>query len=250
MVKLWCHEMKRTFEDRLINDIDIGFFRQFLHDGCKNFLIEPTEANNPLREPLIFTQFIPVHYGNDVCYIATDVAGLKKVLDEKLDEYNEVKAQMNLVLFEQAMQHITRISRILEMPGNNALLVGVGGSGKQSLARLASFISTFDIDQLVVTANYQLSDLRASLQEIYKKIAKPNANPRVFMLTDSQIKQETFLIPINDMLNSGWIFDLFTKEDYDGLIGNVRNEAKAAGIQADNLDALTNFFLDKIRRNL
>lgn len=236
--------MKRTFEDRLINDVDISFFRQFLHDGCKNFLFEPTEANNPMVEPLIFTQFIPVHYGNDVCYVQTDLNGLKKVLDEKLSEYNEVRPVMNLVLFQQAMQHITRISRILEMPGNNALLVGVGGSGKQSLARLASFISTFDIDQLVVTASYTLNDLRASLQEIYKKIAKPNGNPRVFMLTDSQIKQETFLIPINDMLNSGWVFDLFPKEDFDGMVSNVRNEAKAAGIFADNIDMLTTFFLD------
>jgi len=31
------------------------------------------------------------------------------------------------------------------------------------------------------------------------------------------------------MLNSGWISDLFPKEDIDGMVGNVRNEAKAAG---------------------
>lgn len=106
------------------------------------------------------------------------------------------------------------------------MLVGVGGSGKQSLSKLAAFIVGIDIEQLVVTASFTMNDLRNSLQEIYKKIAKPNANPRIFMLTDAQIKEEQFLIPINDMLNSGWISDLFIKEDVDGLISNMRNEAK------------------------
>lgn len=160
------------------------------------------------------------------------------MLEEKLREYNESKAIMNLVLFQQAMEHICRIARILELPGGNALLVGVGGSGKQSLTRLSVFILGFETDQMVVTSNFSMNDLRNYLQEIYKKIAKPSANPRCFLLTDSQIKEEAFLIPINDMLNSGWIFDLFPKEDYDNMVQGLRNEAKGAGVM-DNLESIT-----------
>lgn len=40
------------------------------------------------------------------------------------------------------------------------------------------------------------------------------------------------------MLNSGWIFDLFIKEDFDGMTGNVRNEAKGLGVP-DKSDAIT-----------
>lgn len=71
------------------------------------------------------------------------------------------------------------------MPGNNALLVGVGGSGKQSLAKLSAFIVGYDVETLVVTASFGMNELRNSLQEIYKKIAKAGANPRVFMMTDT-----------------------------------------------------------------
>lgn len=56
-----------------------------------------------------------------------DWASLNKILLEALDNYNELNAAMNLVLFEDAMEHICRISRILESPRGNALLVGVGG---------------------------------------------------------------------------------------------------------------------------
>ena len=58
---------------------------------------------------------------------------------------------------------------------------------------------------------------------MYRKIAKPNSAVRVYMVTDSQIKTDQFLIPINDMLNSGWVSDLFTKEDFDALVNLIRN---------------------------
>jgi dynein heavy chain len=64
---------------------------------------------------------------------------------------------------------------------------------------------------MVVTQQFGMTELRNFLTEMYRKIAKPSATGRVFMMTDSQVKDETFLIPINDMLNSGWISDLFPK---------------------------------------
>jgi dynein heavy chain len=55
---------------------------------------------------------------------------LKENLSAKLKEYNETNIVMDLVLFKDAMIHVCRIMRILYQPGGNALLVGVGGSGK------------------------------------------------------------------------------------------------------------------------
>lgn len=58
---------------------------------------------------------------------------------------------MNLVLFMSAIQHIIKIVRIMKTSLGNALLIGVGGSGRKSLATLSSYISfrneIFLIDQ-------------------------------------------------------------------------------------------------------
>ena len=51
-------------------------------------------------------------------------------IEEALKEYNENNANMDLVLFEDALKHVCRITRIISSPSGHALLVGVGGSGK------------------------------------------------------------------------------------------------------------------------
>ena len=70
---------------------------------------------------------------------------------------------MNLVLFEQAMEHVTRICRIIDLPGGSALLVGVGGSGKQSLSKLSAYILSYDVVRILVSTSYGLPDLKADL---------------------------------------------------------------------------------------
>lgn len=67
------------------------------------------------------------------------------ILQQILEEYNETNSKMNLVLFDDALEHLTRIHRIIRTDRGHALLVGVGGSGKQSLAKLAAFTAGCEV---------------------------------------------------------------------------------------------------------
>jgi len=132
---------------------------------------------------------------------------------------------MNLVLFDVAMEHISRIARIVFLPVGSALCVGVGGSGKQSLSKLTAFILDYDVIRIVVTSSYKLADLKTDIQTMFTK-AGVAGTQLLFILTDSQIADEKFLVYINDLLSSGWIPELFPKDELDGLIGKIRSEAK------------------------
>lgn len=52
---------------------------------------------------------------------------------------------MKLIMFLDACEHIARIARIIRQPNGNALLLGVGGSGRQSLSRMATFLTNYKI---------------------------------------------------------------------------------------------------------
>merc|ERR1719506_3110765 len=247
--RLWLHECERVFSDRLISSSDEAAMKTLFENSAKKHIqgVSPEEL---FIEGNIFTSFLSVMGGSDKMYMPIpDMAKLKKCLEEKLAEYNETFAAMELVFFRIAMEHICRIARIIDLPCGNALLVGVGGSGKQSLAQLACFTMTTDIVRILVTQSYGVPDLLIDLQEMYKKAAVKPGSPHAFLMTDGQIASERFLVYINDLLSSGNIPNLFTREKMDGHLGAIRNLAKAAGVP-DDRGALSSFFFDRVRKNL
>ena len=132
---------------------------------------------------------------------------------------------MNLVLFGDAIKHVCRISRIISTPGGHALLVGVGGSGKQSLTKLASFICELTPFSITVSANYNTNNLKEDLLTLYQKSGIKDEGI-LFLINDGHITNERFLVFINDLLSSGEVADLYTEEDKMNIINIVRPKVK------------------------
>ncbi|CAL4130200.1 unnamed protein product, partial [Meganyctiphanes norvegica] len=133
LLRAWVHETQRVYGDRLLDEKDLEQLFKLQVDVIKKSFDDLDEME-VMAKPNVFCHFAK-GIGEPRYLPIASWDELNVILIEGLKTYNELNACMNLVLFEDAMNHVCRINRILECPRGNALLVGVGGSGKQSLAR-------------------------------------------------------------------------------------------------------------------
>jgi hypothetical protein len=114
------------------------------------------------------------------------VVELPPLLCRLLSVSLRVCRQTNLVFFEDAVKHIVRISRVLRLSRGSALLIGIGGSGKQSLTRLAAAIANYPTSQIEAGSSYGPADFREDLKEVLH-VAGVEGKHVVLLLSDSQV---------------------------------------------------------------
>lgn len=179
--KLWVHETLRVFGDRLIDTKDRHWLfvriRETVTSNLResfdtvfNYLpkIDDQLTEESLRS-LIFGTFMDVdtipadrHY--------EEVKSMDEYLEvaiSYLEEYNIThRHKMDIVLFRYALEHLARICRILVIPCGSLLMVGVGGSGRQSLTKLASNIAALGLFQPEMGSAYGLQEWRDDVKKV------------------------------------------------------------------------------------
>lgn len=177
---------------------------------------------------------------------------LTQAADESLNQYNMMADKpMDLVLFSFAVEHLLRVSRVLKQPGGHALLVGVGGSGRQSLTRLASKITDFEIFQIEIKKNYRMPQFREDIKTLMRNCGGGAGKTTTFIFTDNSIKEEAFLEDINNILNTGEVPNIFPIDEKVMVQDSVRKIAKEENRCPDGTPAqLFSFFVERCKKNL
>ena len=166
LLRLWLHEEQRVFRDRLIDDEDRATFNAMCRDMLKEKL--GVDWQTETFDEVLWGDYTSNRGEAERRYIEVrpDVVKLPELFMNVQEEFNLEGKPMSLTFFNYAIAHISRIARILRQPRGNALLVGVGGSGRQSLTRLAAFMADMKTVSIEITRGYGKAEWHEDLVKI------------------------------------------------------------------------------------
>ncbi|KAJ8245818.1 hypothetical protein GJAV_G00260630 [Gymnothorax javanicus] len=262
LIRLWIHEIYRVFYDRLIDNKDRETFFEIVKTRTSDFfkqnidkLLGHLSSSGKVTDENIRNLFFGDYGKPDSDAKAydeiTDLQQLMAAMEYYLEEFNNVsKTPMSLVMFKFAIEHISRICRVLKQDNGHLLLVGIGGSGRQSATKLATFINEYDLFQIELTKNYGIPDWRDDLKKVMLK-AGVEGKCTVFLFNDSQIKDEAFVEDANMLLNTGDVPNIFPADERAEIIEKMQGIARMEGKKIDATPlSMYNYFIDRVKANL
>ncbi|ESS30654.1 ATPase family associated with various cellular activities (AAA) domain-containing protein [Toxoplasma gondii VEG] len=305
LIRLWNHEVCRTFYDRLMTDEDRQRFRtslvslvnrKFSLEWNETLLVYPSsrlwgnfvsperlyeEAPHPKQVLPILETFRDELFASGGATTAGarngDTADTGDAADSRSTGAGGRSAGSSLVFFSEAVEHLFKLCRILMLARGNALLVGVGGTGKQTLFRLAAFIQETAVVEFVAATSFhstcsleedspppttrtgepQPTETSVSVLDQFRECEKSfllqsglsRCLPTAFLLTETQIVDDGILQDINTLLSTGEISSALDAETVDKIVEDLLPLAKETRRDTSR-DGLLQLFQERVALNL
>ena len=283
LARLWLHETSRVYSDCLSNKQHRIDFLRLQRDVLRQEICTPdmgsgsrsskhsvsnsgkiegdqllaawsaadtAEAQQALQRPEIVFGRIGGMSVSSYGELPGGIAGTIEELDEIQREHatHDNKQQPHLVLFHEAVTDVIKISRIMQTTGGHGLLVGVGGSGKRSLTRLASKFSRVQLREIRNDNPNDTTEFSETLKTMCRDAGVKGLVLTV-IITEPLLASAYVMHVINAMMSGGGMGGLFNKTEKD----EMGHAVKAAVRRSGEMDTSSNcwaYFKKEVMQNI
>eukprot|EP01116_Phalansterium_solitarium_P024803 TRINITY_DN91_c0_g1_i2.p1 TRINITY_DN91_c0_g1~~TRINITY_DN91_c0_g1_i2.p1 ORF type:complete len:4088 (+),score=2028.04 TRINITY_DN91_c0_g1_i2:171-12434(+) len=243
LLEVWNNEARRIFRDRLVNQESKERFDRVLDN------INKTQWSMDFKAADVFFTTI----GSDAVdektkqrlLRKTNANDLKEVVTKGLTVFERDVKELHILLFNDILDHICRVDRVLNQKGGSILMVGKAGVGRRSALELAAHMLNIPLFTPAVSRNYAEKNFRADLKTILQH-AGVEGTPQILLLEDHQFVKPEFIELMNSLLSSGEVPGLYTPEELEPLLQPLKDELSEQGFFGTPFQ----FFVERVKQNL
>ncbi|KAG4054485.1 Cytoplasmic dynein 2 heavy chain 1 [Phytophthora cactorum] len=245
-----AHEARRLFRDRLVDNEAKSKF-----DGILNSVWKQQWRHAAKLQDVYFSS---LHCRSSEAGAATvTAASLQRIASDEFSQvvtqgmvlYEREEKDLHMLLFDEILEHLTIVERVLSEPGGSMLLVGNSGVGRRSATTLISYMLNYTMFSPSITRNYDASSFRTDLKSLLVK-AGVEGQHYVLYLEDHHFTQDAILELTNSLLSSGEVPGLYTHEEIEPQIAPLKElmlESIGASGQ-EHIRTVYDFFVSRVRQ--
>ncbi|XP_029374274.1 cytoplasmic dynein 2 heavy chain 1 isoform X3 [Echeneis naucrates] len=252
VLEVVAYEARRLFRDRLVSSKDLHTF-----DNILSSIIHEdwgSDVTNNMTDGFYVTwgasegavtapgQSLPPH-GKQLGRL--DSADLKQVIQKGVVLYSRDNRELDLLLFREVYDFVSRVDRVLSRPGGSLLLAGRSGVGRHTATSLVSHMHGYTLFTPKISRGYTLKHFNNDLKMVMQ-LAGLEGQQVVLLLEDYQFIHPAFLEMVNSLLSSGEVPGLYSPEELEPLLSSLKDSASQHGFTGP----LYNYFSYKIQQNL
>ncbi|XP_068526326.1 cytoplasmic dynein 2 heavy chain 1 isoform X3 [Anas acuta] len=170
---------------------------------------------------------------------------LKDTIKKGVIHYGRDKKEIEVLLFQEVLNYMSRVDRVLSFPGGSLLLAGRSGVGRRTVTSLVSHMHGAVLITPKISRGYELKHFKNDLKYVME-LAGIEAQQVVLLLEDYQFVHSTFLEMINSLLSSGEVPGLYKIEELEPLLSPLKDQASQDGFTGP----IFNYFTYRIQQNL
>merc|ERR1712194_331603 len=130
-----------------------------------------------------------------------------------MNRFSEEEMNVQLVVFSDVLDHVTRIDRVLRQPLGHLLLVGNAGAGKTTLSKFVAYMNGLSVFSIQCGRGYGVLDFENDLRAVMTRAGAHNEKI-CFIFDESNALGPAFLERMNALLANGEVPGLFEGDHY------------------------------------
>ena len=232
----------RLFQNRLVEDSERKWTGDKIDDVIRSNSPEINLGEAPAR---------PIFYSNWLKrdYVAIDREELRQFTKARHKEFCEEELDVELVLFNEILDHVLRIDRVFRQPQGHLLLIGLSGAGKTTLSKFVAWMNGLSIYQIKVHNRYTAANFDEDLRHVLRRAGCRNEKI-CFILDESNVMDSGFLERLNTLMANGEVPGLFEGDDLSALMTQCREGSTKEGQVIEEPEELYRWFTHQVMKNL